>query len=137
MPGVAGEVRAEKEGLVAELASLLRRSRGRKPAAAHDNVRKLLEGFVAWLGGLVRLLEVIGHALGRGYLVAFEHSSHVFEGCRVGGGATAADRGGLVSDDVGEQECHDVGGRGSPDEVATLQSRDVLADSVDLAYLRP
>ena len=136
-PGVSGQVRAEDEGLIAKLASFLRRGRGREPAAAYDHVRELLEGFVAGLGGLMFPFEVIGDALGGIYLVAFEHTLDVFERRRVRGGEAAADGRGLVADDVGEQERHDVSGRGAPDEVATLQGRDVLTDGVDLTYLRP
>src|SRR3712207_3105546 len=68
--------------------------------------------------------------------VLFEDLPDIFEARGVWSGEAAADGGGLVADDVGEQECDDGGRGGLAGEVASLQGRDVLADGVDLAYLR-
>ena len=88
-------------------------------------------------GGLRGVLQVLGDALGRFYAVAFEHPSRVVEGRRVWGGEAAGYRGRVVAHHVGEEEGEGGRGVGERHQAAAFEHGDVLADGVDLAYVRP
>jgi hypothetical protein len=95
------------------------------------------EGGFAGLRGLLGVAQVPGDALRRLYPVALQDLPRLLEGRRVGGGEAARYGRGVVAYDVREEEGEGGGGGCQARQAAALEDRNVLADGVDLAYIRP
>src|SRR3712207_6579170 len=136
-PCVAGDGGGNYVRLIAELSRLLRRGLYRVPSAAADDVRDAFEEGITGLRGLFGHLQILGGALGWFYPVASQYPLRLFQGRRVRGGEAAGYRRRVVAHHVGEKEGEGGRGRCQAYQAAALQDRDVLADGVDLAYVRP